>query len=169
MVWAVEEVVRRRSSAGKSTVCVFLDVCKAYDTVWCDGLWDALWQKGVRGRMWRVLQAYYAQVQSCVRVGAETTDWFEVQTGVRQGCVLSPSLFAVFFDGLLQELRSTGLGVQVDGVDRLCALAYADDVVLLADSQEELQQLVGVVCEWCRKWCRQLNVKKTKVMVFGQR
>jgi len=56
----------------------------------------------------------------------------------------------------------------VDSGDLLCSLAYADDLVLLADSAEHLQTMVDKVSEWCRQWRLQLNIKKTKVMVFGQ-
>ncbi len=82
--------------------------------------------------------------------------------------MLSPILFDFFFDGLVRELKELGLGMRVDSGDLLCSLAYADDLVLLADSAEYLQTMVDKVSEWCRRWRLQLNIKKTKVMVFGQ-
>ena len=97
----------------------FIDVRKAYDRVWRDGLWKALWQKGVRGRMWRVLRDYYKKVQSLVRLEGGNTEWFDVSVGVRQGCVISPILFDVFVDGLAREVKALGLGVAVGG-DRDC-------------------------------------------------
>jgi hypothetical protein len=68
----------------------------------------------------------------------------------------------------VRELKELGLAVQVDSGDLLCSLAYADDLVLLADSAEDLQTMVDKVSEWCRRWRLQLNIKKTKVMVFGK-
>ena len=52
--WA--EVVRGRRGAGMKTYCAFIDVKKAYDRVWRDGLWKRLWESGVRGKMWRVVR-----------------------------------------------------------------------------------------------------------------
>ena len=112
-----------------------------------DGLWAALWQRGVRGKMWRVIRAYYGHIQSRVHVNGEVSEWFEIETGVRQGCVLSPILFDFFFDGLVRELKELGLGIRVDSGDLLCSLAYADDLVLLADSAEDLQTMVDKVSE----------------------
>ena len=72
--------------------------------MWREGLWKALWQKDVRGRMWRVLKEYYKKVQSAVRLDGGNTEWFDVNVGVRQGCVISPLLFDVFVDGLAREV-----------------------------------------------------------------
>ena len=60
------EVLAEHRQAGKKVVACFIDVRKAYDRVWREGLWKALWQKGVRGRMWRVLKEYNKKVQSAV-------------------------------------------------------------------------------------------------------
>ena len=69
---------------------------------------------------------------------------------------------------MVRELKELGLGIRVDSGDLLCSLAYADDLVLLADSAEDLQTMVDKVSEWCRRRRLQINIKKTKVMVFGQ-
>jgi len=125
--------------------------------------------------MARVLRAYYESVQSCVKIGTERTDWFEVETGLRQGCVMSPILFDIFLDGLILELRDLRRGVLVDPDagdpcgERLCVLAYADDLVLLAESEEDLQVLINQVASWCRRLRLKVNLKKTKVVVFGRK
>ena len=107
------EVLAEHRQVGKKVVACFIDVRKAYDRVWRDGLWKALWQKGVRGRMWRVLKEYYEKVQSAVRLDGGNTEWFDVDVGVRQGCVISPMLFDVFVDQLAREVKALKLGVEV--------------------------------------------------------
>ena len=77
------------------TYAGFIDVKKAYDTVWRAGLWKRLWEEGVRGKMWRVVKGMYQTVESAVLVGDESTEWFKLEAGVRQGCVMSPILFIV--------------------------------------------------------------------------
>src|SRR5690348_17141800 len=62
--WA--EVVRGRRTEDKATYCAFIDVKKAYDSVWRDGLWKRLWDAGVRGKMWRIIKNMYQEVKSCV-------------------------------------------------------------------------------------------------------
>ena len=95
-IFSLSEVVRNRLSQGLETHCCFLDIRKAYDTVFRDGMWKRLLEVGIGGKMWRVLKNIYDKVESCVLVGIERTEWFSVNIGLRQGCVLSPILFDIF-------------------------------------------------------------------------
>ena len=104
-----------------------------------------------------------------MEVQGELTDWFDLEVGVRQGCPLSPVLFNVFVNGLLRAIKATGLGVRVDSGNLLAVLAYAGDLVLLADSNADLQAMMDAVHGFCTKWRIELNVKKTEVVVFGRR
>ena len=69
----------------------FLDILKAYDT-----MWYKLWDMGVKGRMWRVIKKMYGSSRSVVLLEGEKLDSFNVEQGVAQGCSLSPILFPVF-------------------------------------------------------------------------
>ena len=100
-IFILTEVLKARS--GRTTYTAFIDVKKAYDTVWRDGLWIRLWEEGVRGKMWRMIREMYRTVQSSVLVDGEQTEMFELNTGVRQGCVMSPVLFSFFINGLTRE------------------------------------------------------------------
>ena len=68
---------------------------------------------------------------------------------------------------MAREINELGLGVKVDRREKLSLLCYADDVVLLAESEEDLQSMLDVVSHWCKQWRLEVNVSKTKVMVFG--
>ena len=124
-----------------------------------------------KGRAREDVESYYAKVQSCVIVNGERSDWFGIDVGVRQGCVLSPIFFDVFIDGLARavHVKALGLGVKVDAGDPLSLLLYADDVVITAATYDDLQKMMNAVNEFCRKARLQLNQGKTKMVVFGQR
>ena len=143
---------------------------KAYDTVWRNGLWKRLWDEGIRGKMWRVVKEMYSTVQSAVLVGDEQTEWFDLSTGVRQGCVMSPILFSLFINGLAREINEKGKGIDVGG-RRVRLLMYADDIVLLAESARDLQNMLDVVTAYSKRWRFRLNPKKGKseVMIFGRK
>jgi hypothetical protein len=104
-IFILKETIQGRRRKKKKTCCCFLDIRKAYDTVFREGVWEGLWVKGIGGKMWRVLKNLYQEVGSCVRLGKEKTDWFNLEIGLRQGCILSPILFSVFIDGLAQEVK----------------------------------------------------------------
>ena len=74
------------------------------------------------------------------------TDWFDVKCGLRQGCILSPILFNLCMNDLVLYLKSFGKGVKCyDDYYLLCTLLYADDVVLLAETEQDSQVLLGAL------------------------
>ena len=85
----------------------------------------------MRGRMWRVLRTLYAQCEVAVRVGSAADDWYEEFVGVREGCVLSPILFALYINDLADELGKGGERIMI-GTKRVCCLMFADDIALLS-------------------------------------
>ena len=163
-MFVFHETVLRRKRAGFPTYCFFIDFHKAFDTVWHDGLWLKLWDIGVRGKPWRILKKMYSNMQASVLIDGEASRTVDKKVGVRQGCPASPLLFNIFIDGLARALRESGFGVHLD-FEELCALLYADDVVLLADSPQHLQQLIDIVASYCGTWRLTVNMSKSKVLV----
>ena len=98
------------------------------------------------------------------------TEWFELNTGVRQGCVMSPILFSLFINGLAREINEKAIGVAV-GERRVRLLLYADDIVLLAETPKDLQNMLDIVTSYSRRWRFRVNPKKGKseVMLFGRK
>ena len=120
--------------------------------------------------MWRVIREMYSVVQSSVLVGDEQTKAFDLHTGVRQGCVMSPVLFSFFINGLAREIKEKTQGVCV-GNTRVRLLLYADDIVLLAERRRDLQDMLDIVTSYSKKWRFRVNPKKGKseVMLFGRK
>ena len=91
--WILNEIVQGRLKEDKETYSFFLDVHKAYDTVWWDGLWLKLWDMGVKGKMWRVIKKIYEASRSAVFLEGEKSAVIRLEQVVAQGCSLSPILF----------------------------------------------------------------------------
>lgn len=93
---------------------------------------------------------------------------FPIGQGVRQGDVLSPYLYCLFVDELLDTLTSSGLGVSIKGLYMYCgAPMYADDLALISSSPEELQQMLDIVTQYASRWQYSLNPEKSVVMVVS--
>ena len=143
-VYTLNEIVQGRLREDKKTYAFFLDIQKAYDSVWHDGLWYKLWDMGVKGRMWRVIKKMYESSKSAVLLEGEKSDTFTIEQGVAQGCSLSPILFSVFVNDLLKEVEQTGLGIQLSSGKTVGGMLFADDFVGISDSKESLQKLLAL-------------------------
>ena len=96
-IFALCGVVEQRLNNGDDTFVCFVDLRKAFDSVNRDLLWYKLRHYyGVEDKFLSILQGMYEEVLSCVRVNKELSDWFTVESGVKQGCILSPMLFGLF-------------------------------------------------------------------------
>ena len=93
------------------------------------------------------------------------TPFIEVRQGVKQGCKLSPTLFALYINDLAREIKTLNLGVDIDDL-QLSILLYADDISLIAPDASSLQKMLNKLCEWCSKWRLTINSEKTKIIHF---
>jgi hypothetical protein len=107
----------------------------------------------------------YNSVKRAVRIGTNLTDWFSTNCGVPQGSILSPILFDVFIDGIIRRLHDNNLGVVIEG-RRIPGLLYADDLVLLAKSQQELQAMLAVCESFAKEVRLRFNVNKSAVVAL---
>ena len=167
-VYTLNEIIQGRIREGKYTYAFFLDIQKAFDTVWHDGLWFRLWELGVRGRMWRVIKKMYDITESAVLLEGEKSKPFDISQGVAQGCSLSPILFSIFINQLLDEVEKAGLGIIIKNDVKVGGLMFADDFVGLTTNAEDLQKLINVVQGFCNKWRLKSNIKKSAVVVFSK-
>jgi hypothetical protein len=120
--------------------------------------------------MLRVLQSLYRKVKSCVKVEEGLfSSWFDLEVGLRQGCPLSPILFILFIDGLARAVKEWANKDRKRGILGVSILLFADDIVLLAKDNKELQSLLAVVYAYSTKWNFRFNIDKSKIMIFGHR
>ena len=136
----------------KNIYFCFIDYAKAFDCVDHNKLWKILKEMGIPDHLTCLLRNLYAGQEATVRTGHRTTDWFQVGKGVRQGCILSPCLFNLYAEYIM---RNTGLDeaqAGIKGVGRnINNLRYADDTTLMAESEEELKNLLMKVKEESEK------------------
>ena len=144
----------------------FVDFKKAYDSVQHHLLWERLAEHGVSKKLMNMLQKLYSNIFCRVKVNGFLSEEFRYKMGVRQGCIISPLLFNLFLDGITKILLSENIGVNIGDV---VLLLYADDIILIAENEEDLQLLVKKLKVFCNESKMSVNIKKTKWMVFEQR
>ena len=110
----------------------------------------------------------YAGQEATVRIGHETTDWFQIGKGVFQGGILSHCLFNLYAEYIMRNagLDEAQTGIKIAGRN-INNLRYADDTTLMAESEEDLKSLLMKVKEESEKVGLKLNIQKTKIMAFS--
>ena len=122
---------------------------------------------GIPDHLTCLLRNLYAGQEAIVRIGHGTTDWFQIGKRVCQGCILSPCLFNLYAEYVMQNagLDEAQAGIKIAGRN-INNLRYADDTTLMAES-EELKSLLMKVKVESEKVGLKLNIQKTKIMVSG--
>ena len=160
--WIIE-----KESSRKISTFALLTMPKPL-TMWITTNWKILKEIGISDHLTCLLRNLYAGQEAMVRTGHETTEWFQIGKGVRQGCILSPCLFNLYAEYIMRNtgLEETEAGIKIAGRN-INNLRYADDTTLMAKSEEELKSLLMKVKEENEKVGLKLNIQKTKIMASG--
>ncbi len=80
--------------------------------------------------------------------------------------ILSPTLFGLYINDLAEALNASGKGIKLNEHLIIGLLLYADDLAIMAESEEDLQTLLNILEKWCKQWHMRVNIKKTKIILF---
>ena len=166
----MKAIVKRYVTIGKRKLfACFIDFKKAYDSVWHEGLFHKMKKNGIMGNFLNLVKDMYKKTNCAVKVRDSTTIFFNYTKGVRQGCPLSPILFNMYIDDIFETVNTNNESdISLGGMDKYNALMYADDLIILSDSEVGLQRQINKMSGYCKKWKLDINIKKTKVMVFNR-
>ena len=123
---------------------------------------------GIPDHLTCLLRNLYAGQEATVRTRHGTTDWFQIEKGVHQGCILSPCLFNLYTEYLILNTRldeaQAGIKIARRNINNL---RYADNTTLMAESEEELKSLMMKVKKESEKCWLKAQHSKTKIMASG--
>ena len=144
----------------------FLDVSKAYDTVWTDGLFFQLNKMGINGKLWRLMYRAYIGFKSQVRIEGKTSEWFPMLCGIHQGGFLSLTKYVAFINSLLNTLEESKLCVAINKIPST-PVGYADDVATACTSKFRTDRVLEIVHSFGCRWRFKFNAKKSAILVYG--
>ena len=143
----------------------FVDYEKAFDSLDRDSIWKLMRHYGIPDKFVRLIKKMYEGMSCSVLLGGQRTDSFEVKTGVRQGCLLSPFLFLLAVDWIMRQTTSGQRGgIQWTLFSQLEDLDFADDLALLSHSQAQMQQKTDRLRTFSRSVGLHIHTDKTKVL-----
>lgn len=187
MVFSLRQLQEKCQEQRMPLYLAFIDLTKAFDLVSRSGLFKLLEKIGCPPHLLAVIASFHDDMHSTISFNGATSEAFPVSSGVKQGCVLAPTLFGIFFSMLLQyAFKDCDEGVfirtRADGklynLARLRAktkvlevlireLLFADDAALASHTEDGLQQLVSRFSHACKEFGLTISLKKTEVMGQG--
>ena len=144
----------------KLYIC-FIYYAKAFDKVNHNKLIDVLRKYEIPSEEIRIISSIYWNQVAYVRTNKGMSKQISIKKGVRQGCILSPVLFNLYSEELINEALEDEEGVKLNGIG-ITNIRYADDTILIADSEDKLQTMLNKVVDACSNFGMELNVKKTR-------
>uniref|UniRef100_A0A3B3HTA8 Reverse transcriptase domain-containing protein n=1 Tax=Oryzias latipes TaxID=8090 RepID=A0A3B3HTA8_ORYLA len=184
MIFTLRQLQEKCAEQRQPLIVTFVDFSKAFDTVHRETLWKLLSRYGCPQTFIRVLRSFHDGMTASIRCGDSCSDAFSVGHGVKQGCVLAPTLFNIFLTAVLQsmpeELGDLFIRTRSDGdlfnLRRLKAknktrelliqeLLFADDSALVTQSLQAMQELLTAFAEASARFGLTINIKKTEVLI----
>ena len=162
----VQETIAYNLNRGNAVYAAFLDVRKAFDTVWISGMLYKLMMTGINTKLWRLIKSGYTDFECAVFVGGTLGEWFYPKRGVHQGAPMSMYLYLIYVNDLIVNLRKSCHGTSLDGTI-ITSPAHADDITLLALFKDSLNVLLNIAYEYGNKWRYTFNTLKTEFIIWG--
>jgi hypothetical protein len=163
----VKQVVEMSHEFDKDIHLLFVDFKAAYDSINREKLWEVMGKLGIPAKLTRVIKACTYNSKSKVSFGGDLSEEFPVTTGLRQGDALSPALFNIALESVMRVVMTQAKGIELENNQNLAAVAYADDIVLLAESNNDLKNTTDVLAKEGKKIGLKISETKTKYMILG--
>ena len=160
-----ETIYKNIKYPNEEVYCLFVDLSKAFDKINHFLMGRILTRRKFPPDLILFLMKYLRNQNARISWNGKKGNYFHINEGVRQGGILSPFLFKLYIDDILDEIINTNVGCKL-GFMQVNALAYADDIVLIAKSQEDLEILYRILSNGMSERNLCINKIKTKCMIF---
>ena len=184
MIFAARQLQEKCQEQNTDLYSTYIDLTKAFDTVSREGLWRIMAKYGCPRKFVAIIRQLHDGMLARVQDNGETSQPFLVSNGVKQGCVLAPTLFSLIFSAMLTDaFKDTDAGINIryrtDGsifnlrrlqaktkvmTDTINDLLFADDCALNAATETSMQQTVDKFSDACNNFGLTISTKKTEVM-----
>ena len=165
-IFTMRIITEKCLKKGKDLYVCFIDYAKAMNRVQHQKAFECLRNIRMDSKDMRVITNLYWNQRACIRNNNEVSDFAEIKRGVRQGCILSSSLFNLYTECIFKSIEGMP-GINISG-NIVNNLRYADDTVLIADNEQDLQNIVDTIHRQSKEFGLDMNVKKTKAMVISR-
>ena len=166
----LKETIRHHRENGNEIHLAFLDVTKAYDKAWLEGIMYVLSKHGVNNYLWEIIKDLNTNLTATVNTKHGQTEKFPIKDSIRQGGVLSVMMYALLMDEIAKRIEKRNKGVQIPNSNKqIGCLLWMDDVVLIHNTHEGLQDLLDITDNIAKKYHIAFGRDKSKAMHIGKK
>lgn len=166
-VFIMQQIFEKRKEFNLETHVAFIDFEKAFDRVNRKKLWSIMKEQGFPQHLIDVVKNMYVNSKIIINTGDERTEEIRVNKGVRQGCSMSPTLFNIYMNDIVQKWKLLiNPGIKVNRETIFNILLYADDVVLIQRTENHLQYSLYILNQIAKNYDFIISKSKTKIMAF---
>ena len=163
----LQEAINHNLNKGESVYVAFLDIQKAFDTVWIPGLLYKLAKAGIDPVLLLIIKESFNNFQCSVQIAGEVSRWFLPERGLHQGAPISMTLYQLYINELLQMLKSCGYGFQINDINVGCP-TFADDISIGTITKYGLNHMLNIANRYKIKWRYDFSLEKCLYMVWGE-
>jgi len=166
-IFTVQQIIEKRKEQNLPLFILFIDYEKAYDNVNRDKLWEMMDNK-IPNYLLNTIKCIYRNTKVRIKFNGGVSEPIHINKGVRQGCGLSPVLFKIYINKIIQEFKIViKKGIQLNNRKLVNTILYADDQILMATSEDDLQTMTYHLNLIARKYKMTISSTKTKSMAMG--
>ena len=158
-------LMERHIESQKDLYHNFIDFKKAYDRIWHDRLWSSLQKYDISSNIISMIKSLYCNSTSAVLINNIQGNTFKTTVGIRQGCLLSPVLFNVFLEEIMDDIQNNHTSSISNGGLTISNLRFADDIDVIAGNTQELQALTDKLSNNASKYGMEISIENSKVMI----
>ena len=163
-IFALRNILEQCAEWNEQIHLNFVDFKKAFDSLHREAIWKILGSYGIPEKLIKIIKIFYLNYECSVVLGEKISNWFSVETGVRQGCILSPLLFLITIDWVMRQTCNIPRGIQWTLYTHLEDLDFADDLALMSRVLNHLKEKTTRLAEIGAKTGLVINTAKTKTM-----
>ena len=150
-IFTLKTTIQNRTSKGQLTYIAFIDLEKAFDKSWVHGVFFNLWNRGIKGKIWRIMLKLKQNRKTTILTKFGETKEIDIVDGIGQGKVLSGAEFSVLVDEIEVELKRVGFTLNY-GYLAIASLLFMDDITLVSKTYREMKQMIQFLQVICHKW-----------------
>jgi len=165
-IFTVQQIMEKRKEHNLPPFLLFIDYEKAYDNVNRDKLWEMM-DNEIPNYLLNTIKCIYRNTKIRIKFNDGIFEPIHINKGVRQGCGLSPVLFNIYINKIIQEFKTViKKGIQINNRKLVNTILYADDQILIATSEDDLQTMAHHLNLIARKYKMTISSTKIKSMAM---